>query len=613
MMPSPLPFLARTLKCLLLTACAGLCLPLLQAQPSGGPYGPQRLDYPVPAVQGKIHYVAPEAPAGATGLSPAEACSLEAAIERATGGDAILLRGGTYRTGSLRVNQGVLLQPLGSGEPVLKGTLVATDWIQQKNGLWRTRWTRLFPAKPADWWRRESVGAVTPQHRFNNDMVFVDGRRLRSAGWEGELDDDSFYIDYEKGEVYIKANPRDHLVEITAHDSALVRTITPVHGRVSDGRGLQLKGLTFTQYAYRALEIESREPEGIEDPANYGNEVPGSVLENLTITQCSRVAAYLRGRGLVIRNCLVSDTSTEGLYLIGSCDSLLERNIIARNNVHDLRGYYPSAVKIFNQSHRVVCRDNLVLDNPYSNGIWYDVGNCDGVMVNNWIENCQNGFFFEISKRALAVGNVFVNCDAGVKSLNSCGVEVYHNTFINAPASFERNERGSVADHFGWHPSTGPGVEERDGHAFAGNLVVADYSAKPALLELWQAKLLNAKLTKSQLRQLDGNVYVVLGGTKRNLIDFSPVTGEDRATPLATLDELRTRDASFERSGKFLQVNRGSLFRSVELRDFHPLRSQLPALPAELLAGPLAARVRELLGRSAGEVLPAGAYPSVAP
>jgi hypothetical protein len=28
----------------------------------------------------------------------------------------------------------------------------------------------------------------TPLHRFNNDMVFVDGELLRSAGWEGELD-----------------------------------------------------------------------------------------------------------------------------------------------------------------------------------------------------------------------------------------------------------------------------------------------------------------------------------------------------------------------------------------------------------------------------------------
>ena len=65
-----------------------------------------------------------------------------------------------------------------------------------------------------------------------------------------------------------------------------------------------------------------------------------------------------------------------------------------RNNVEQLTGYYPAAVKIFNQSHRVTVRDNLVIDNPHSNGVWWDVGNRDGVFVNNWVENALVGFFF---------------------------------------------------------------------------------------------------------------------------------------------------------------------------------------------------------------------------
>ena len=109
-------------------------------------------------------------------------------------------------------------------------------------------------------------------------------------------------------------------------------------------------------------------------------------------------AAIFRGDGLVIRNSLFSDTSTEGLYVIGSSDVLLERNIFRRNNVEHLTGYYASAVKIFNQTRRVTVRDNLVLDNPESSGVWFDVGNRDGVFVNNYVEGAVNGFFFEISR-----------------------------------------------------------------------------------------------------------------------------------------------------------------------------------------------------------------------
>ena len=42
-------------------------------------------------------------------------------------------------------------------------------------------------------------------------------------------------------------------------------------------------------------------------------------------------------------------------------------------------------------------KDNLIIDNRDSSGIWYDVGNVDGLFINNWIENTDNGFFFEIS------------------------------------------------------------------------------------------------------------------------------------------------------------------------------------------------------------------------
>ncbi len=303
---------------------------------------------------------------------------------------------------------------------MLKGTRVATAWEPLRDRVWRTPWKTLFPARPADWWQRGREGMRTPLHRFNNDMVFVDGEMLQSAGWEGGLDERSYSIDYEGGYVYIGVDPAKHLVEITAFDSALIRTTRQVHGKASDGRGPTIRGLTLTQYAYRAIEIEGREADGPADPATFGKEVVGTTLEHVTISYCSRVAGYFHGDRLTIRHCLISDTSTEGIYIISSADCLLERNIFRRNNVERLTGYYPAAVKIFNQSYRVTCRDNLVIDQPYSNGIWYDVGNVDGVFVNNWIEGALDGFFFEISKGAIVAGNVFVRCDKGIRVLNSC-------------------------------------------------------------------------------------------------------------------------------------------------------------------------------------------------
>jgi hypothetical protein len=586
-----------------------------RAQPSGGPYGPIPQSYALPKGAAHIYYVAPDGKAEATGTTLAEPTTLEAAIAKVVTGDAIVLRGGTYRTGGLLLNQGITLQPYADERPVLKGTEVATKWEALRNKVWKTSWSRLFPAKPAGWWQRNREGMRTPLHRFNNDMVFVDGELLKSAGWEGELDAHSFSIDYEAGAVYIGFDPKDRLVEITAHDSALVRTTGDVHGKASDRKGPTIRGITFTQYAYRALEVEGKrrkvtvadeptdEPVGPADPATFGKEVVGTTLEHVEISFCSRVAGYFRGDKLTIRHSLISDTSTEGVYVIGSADVLLEKNIFRRNNVEEITGYYPAAVKIFNQSHRVTCRDNLVTDQKSSNGIWYDVGNVDGVFVNNWIEDALDGFFFEISKGAICAGNVFARCDKGIRVLNSSNVRVYNNTLVNAPASFERNERSAVGDHFGWHPATGPDVDKREGHVFVGNLLVADESYRKPLLRFEQPKTLCERLTRPQVRQLDGNLYVRRGGGTSPLLVWSPVTGESCQVELGSLDELRKLQPGFEARGRYFGDWFGALFRSPELRNYEMVRAV--SEPAD----PLPVEIRQLLGWTEQDSRLPGAFP----
>ena len=598
-----------------------LLLPLFpaspaQAQPSGGPYGPLPQAYTVPAGAPHVYYAAPDGRAEAAGTTLAEPTTLESAIERVVTGDVVVLRGGTYRTGGLEFNQGITLQPYADERPVLKGTRVATEWKKLSGTLWRTPWKTLFPASPLGWWQRDREGMRTPLHRFNNDMVFVDGEMLKSAGWEGELDAHSYYIDYGKGQVYIGTDPANRLVEITAFDGALVRTTQPVHGKTSDRKGPVIRGITFTQYARRALEIEGKrrfgptdeptdEPLGPAEPGTYGKEVTGTLFENVTISFCSRVAGFFRGDGLIIRNSLFSDTSTEGVYVIGSSDVLLERNVFRRNNVEELTGYYPAAVKIFNQSHRVTCRDNLVLDNPRSNGIWYDVGNHDGVFVNNWIQDALVGFFFEISSGATAAGNVFVRCGRGLWALNSANVRAYHNTFVDAPASFERNERSAQADHFGWHPKTGPDVDQREGHVFVGNLLVASESFRGPLLRVEQPKSLCSRLTKPQSTQVDGNVYVRYGASQASLVTWSPVAGDNCQVELGSLDELRKLQPGLEARGRAFTGWTGALFRSPELSNY-----QLAKLPDGLQpADDLPADVARLLGWPAGELRTPGAHP----
>ena len=304
------------------------------------------------------------------------------------------------------------------------------------------------------------------------------------------------------------------------------------------------------------------------------------------------MAGYFRGDGLIIRNSLVSDTGTEGIYVIGSSDVLLERNIFRRNNIRQLSGYYPAAVKIFNQTRRVTCRDNLVIDQPYSNGIWYDVGNRDAVFVNNRIEGAINGFFFEISRGATVAGNVFVRCDKGLRVLNSADVHVYNNTFVDTRASFERNERSATGDHFGWHPSTGPGVDQREGHIFVNNLLVSSDAYREPLLQFEQPPSLCATLTRPSATQVDGNVYV--RAAQAPLIEWSPAATDTCTTKVASLEEFRTLAPAFETSGRQLDRTMRSVLRGPDLNRYDLLQP----LPATTPVAVAASAIFDLTGVS---------------
>ena len=604
--------------CFLFYLCATIA-----AQPSGGPYGPIRQTYKLPAGAGKIYYVATEGQAEQTGESLSKPTTIEAAIERVRTGDAIIMRGGTYRTGNLILNQGITIQPYADEHPILKGTFIATEWKKQDNGLWTTKWSRLFPSKPQDWWRRHREGKKTPPHRFNNDMVFVEGRFLQSAGWEGEVDENTFYIDYKTGTVYLGVDPTDKLVEITAFDVALLRTTKECHGKISDRKGYTIRGITFTQYAYRGLEIEGTEPEGLSNESKHGKEVVGTTLEHCTISYCSRVAGYLRGDHMTIRHCRVSDTSTEGIYVIASNDVLLEKNIFTRNNIENITGYYPAAVKIFNQSYRVTCNDNLVIDLPNSNGIWYDVGNVDGVFTNNWIESVgrvsktintdqlwpsDNGFFFEISKGAICAGNVFVDCDHGLMVLNASNVQIYQNTFINSMACIGRNTRSAAGDHFGWHPSTGPDVGERDGHVFVNNLLTGEENFTRPLLFVWQTASLCEKLNKPQLKQLDHNVYV--RGAEKNsypLILWSPAANEKCQAGFESSEDLRKLYPEFSANSCYFASYDGPLFKGIELGNYR----LLPAFPGSKSGAQLPTAISKFLDEYKKGGRYVGAYPQL--
>lgn len=556
----------------------------IHSQPSGGPYGPIKQKYELPVVKGKTYYVAPNGKDESEGNNIDYPTTIESAIKRVVSGDVIIMRGGIYRTGNLTFNQGITIQPYDDEQPIIKGTLIATDWKKVSDSLWYTNWEYFFPAGPEDWWHKEKEEKHTPLHRFNNDAVFVNGKFLESAGNVECVDTDSFYVDYNDKKIYIGVDPKDKLIEITAFRKAIYRTTDECYGRKSDGRGPVIRGLEITQFPDTMVHISGYYPDGFSVETDHGNDVIGTRLENCTFSDCFRIGVFLIGDSIVMKNCKIVNSNTEGLYIVASDDVLLEKNVFEHNNIEKWTGFYPGAVKIFNQSYRVICRDNLILNHPNSNGVWYDVGNVDGVFVNNWVEGVgnvnrtfsfrylwpsYNGFFFEISKGAICAGNVFVNCDFGTMVLNSDSVEVYNNTYVNSMANFGRTTRGDATDHFGWHPSTGPRVDGRYGHALVNNLFVADINFPRAFLSVWQPEGLCQRFNNSQLKELDYNIYCrYIANDTVPMVFWSPFNNERCSTGINSVSEINNLYPEFSKGSKFYISYKEQVFIDKERRDY---------------------------------------------
>ena len=193
--------------------------------------------------------------------------------------------------------------------------------------------------------------------------------------------------------------------------------------------------------------------------------------------------------------------------------------------------------------------------------------------------------------------------------LNSADVHAYNNTFFNARVSFERNDRVAAGDTFDWHATTGPALDQREGHVFLHNLMAASDSHHDPLFEVLQKSTLCGKLVHPQLTEVDGNVYLRAASTDSGapapLIVYAPSEGENCTSRLASLDDFRKLQPAFEKSGVEIDRSPRSVLKGPDRGNFE-LQRALSNAPARNY---LPAEVRSLLGWNESQAMTPGAYP----
>jgi hypothetical protein len=170
-------------------------------------------------------------------------------------------------------------------------------------------------------------------------------------------------------------------------------------------------------------------------------------------------------------------------------------------------------------------------------------------------------------------------------------------------ACIGRNGRSAVGDHFGWHPSTGPDVDKREGHIFVNNLLTVDENFKRPLMFVWQPDSLCKKLKNSMLKQFDYNMFVRGADSVSNpLIYWSPVENNNCQLISGSLEGLQKVYPEFLTHSRYYPKYNGPLFKSPDMGNYQLMQ----AFPESNEAVSLPSEVSKLLGQSKRFV---GAYP----
>lgn len=427
-----------------------------------GPFGPRTTEYAIP--KGAI-FVAPDGKKTNSGASIEEPMTIEQAIREAKTDQVIVMRGGLYRTGDLTFDKKITVQAYPGERPVIKGTEIASNW-EKRGEYWVTQWDTMFYKKPPGFYRPERHG---PPCVWNGDLVLFDGRMFRPANSLADVQPGFFFCDYEAGEIYLVDDPTDKVVEITAHEVGFHRT----HGPEADLEGPTFLGLDVLGYAAYCICIDGERARRELGMYEMLNSPVKSRIEECRIMYCSFKGVYMVSPDSTVAN---NEISFHGWTAIDPRTS--HRLMFEHNRVHFSNMYrhpsFPAGIKVFNQGHRCVVRNNYFADMPCI-AVWYDVGLKENIVVNNYFNNCGISIKIEISHKSYLAGNVMDG--SRVFICNSANCLMFNNTLIDSCMDFMRNDRGSrFSEDSGWHhENMGPGEYNYHGHQIANNVFAGSH------------------------------------------------------------------------------------------------------------------------------------------
>lgn len=382
---------------------------------SGGSAPIGTTSYPVPS---DALFVAGNGSDTGRGTSDSPLRTIKAAIAKASSGQTVVLRGGSYLEAvRIPATKRITLQSFPREEVWLDGSVAVSGFTPEAGAFVVNGWTAEFDASPTYSWGK--ADGTEPGWSFVNasrplashpDQVWVDGVAQRQVGSVGELVAGSFFVDYSSDRLFLGSDPAGRQVRA----SSIAKAIS-VQSAGSTIRGIGVRRFSPSVPHMGAVTLESS----------------NITVENVVIDQTSTTGLAVSGTDVRLADITLTRNGMLGASATYA-DRLTAVNLkVADNNTEGFNSAPVAGGFKIGRTRTVLVHDSTFAGNS-GTGLWFDESVHDATATGNRITgNSSHGISVEISARALIAGNVIAgNRGNGLKINDTSDVEVWNNSFI---------------------------------------------------------------------------------------------------------------------------------------------------------------------------------------
>ncbi len=558
-----------------------------------GPVGAAAIGSASYSIPSTAVFVASDGRKNGRGTLASPFASIQDAIDAATSGSTIVIRGGSYDE-SVVIPQGkaLTLQPY-PGEAVwLDGSRAVSSWTSTttaKGTTWSTAWSVAFDSSPT--YTRGAPDGTDVGWSFVNathplaahpDQVWLDGAALAQVGSPSQLVPGTFFVNPDNGRLFLGSDPNGH--EVRASDT--IKAVTVL------GTGSVIRGMGIRRFAPSVPDMGA--------VVVLGDNV---TLENLSITDNATTGLSVDASGATLKKLTVARNGMLGIHA-DSADDLTATNLLVTDNNTEQFNRAPVAGGMKTTRSRHVSVSSSAFLRNDGNALWFDESVYDGTAVSNDImDNSGNGLVVELSSLFTLANNVVANNGiAGVLISDSNQAAVWNNTVtgnnrdINITQGDRRASNLSIPGHDPRQVLPDPTVTWVTGQVTVKNNVLANSTGNCVLCVEDYSHQRSAQ--QMQINS-NGNVFQRTSTAKPIwLVVWSRGAGNP-----AVYTKLGDYVAATGQDRQSLSIDSGQALSGVAT----PLATVTAA--AARVAQPLPPAVATLLGKPAGS-LTLGAWPN---